>query len=359
MAIISRLKETSAKRAVAYAATAGVVALGAIAGAFWIGGPASGANGRRPGVVTTAAAFSSKPLNTVTPVTTATYNLTLSATLESGKTVTVTGNGQVDFANDSASSTLSVPPLLAVGGGTGSTSSNARIDVQVVLVGGTLYATVPGITTLFAGTPWVSYALPKRIAANEPARFEKAARSLADVGGVLNYVDVHGGKVSPLGTKTINGVTATGYDANVNVANILGSYPAIPKRLVTRVLHVVGANVGVTLYEDSSGRLVQLSSSISRANPAKHGLKSVSIVLNVGGYGSPVSIVAPPAASTTPLSPAMLNSVRSLVRSSVGDLGLRHGRHNGHGHRHGHRHAELCSTNSPAPSCTRMHRAAL
>lgn len=315
MSFVRGIRGTSLRRTVMYATMAGVVALGGVAGAFWIGGTASGATGRRQRAVTQAALSKSISLSTVAPVTTATFNFTVSVTRHSGQVVTATGNGQVDFANQSASGTLTFPSDLGLGGVGGPTSSTSTTQAQFVITAGTVYASVPGVTTLLGGKPWISYALNAKMVAKEPSAFNTAARLLADVGGVLGYVKSHGGTVSSLGSRTINGVSANGYQVQVNVAKTLEAFAPIPRRVVRRAVHVTGATVSATVWEDSSGRLVQASSSVNSAVGAKHGLKNVSATLNVGGYGTPVSIVAPPAASTTALSPGALKLIRAFVGS--------------------------------------------
>ena len=208
-----------------------------------------------------------------------------------GGSFEVTGSGQADFAHDAGSATLSLPAP---------PSGGSPTPIQAELVGGTVYASVPFLASFFGGKPWISDALP---AADGPAissGFTQVATEVGDAASIVSVLQAHGASVHSLGSATVNGVAATGQEADVDVAKALAAVPGLPAGLKQGALGAIGASVPVRVWADAQGRLVELSSAVT-LDLGRLGSHPVTVTVDVSGYGSPVTIGAPDPAQTAPL----------------------------------------------------------
>ncbi|MGA2521103.1 MAG: hypothetical protein ABSG81_09830 [Acidimicrobiales bacterium] len=245
------------------------------------------------GLATGAFARAKRPVHTVaasTPVSTAslTFSAQVSGLTKRGATLSVTGSGQVDFANDAASLSVTLPAGLSsfLPGGS---SSPAVIDV--VLSGGTVYAEVPGLSAL-TGTPWISVALPSGVTSSLSGAFGTAASALGNVGAILAFVQSHHGHVVSLGSKTVNDVSASG-------DRITGQ--------------VDGFRVQADVWADSSNRVVQAGGT------ATHGRLALAATVDLGQYGAPVTITVPSSSQVTAIP---LSTVEQFLGGFLGKMHL-------------------------------------
>jgi hypothetical protein len=233
-----------------------VAALGAGA-VFGLVGNAGAASGR----ATTVSHATGAP--------TARFNFSVSVKGLSPTTVTITGSGQADAATDAASLTVQLPAAVAklLPGGTA-----APEVVKAELVSDTVYLNVPGLTAL-VGKPWIAVSIPAADRSEVSGIFSKVASALGDVNAIVALAHSHHATVTSLGTSTVDGVTATGH------------------KIVTTVAHGK-AGVSADLWADSSDRLVQADAQVTVTTKKHHA--DITAALNLGHYGAPVTITAPP-----------------------------------------------------------------
>jgi hypothetical protein len=185
--------------------------------------------------------------------------------------VTVTGSGQADPKNHAVSLDVNMPAAVArlIPGGSATPET-----VQVVLSGGTIYADIPGLAPL-VGEPWISVALPSKTTVHRGAGMAKMATALGNVNAIVAFAQAHHATVASLGNATVDGVPVTGHRIVATLS---------PKGRV----HTVTAS----LWSDGSDRLVQADLTATASTPA--GSVGVSAVVNLTGYGAPVTISVPP-----------------------------------------------------------------
>jgi hypothetical protein len=232
-------------------------------------------------VSTASASGSSKVVShkAASAVTTADLNFTLSVSGVAASPVTVTGSGEVDFGNDAASLTVTIPAALAqmIPGG-----SDSPETVNAVLSDGTVYLEVPSLASI-VGEPWISVALPTKATTALPGGFTKVASALGDVNTIITFAQKHHATVTSLGTATVNTVQATGNQ-------IAGSYTT--KKGTT--LTLTGS-----VWADASNHLVQGNLSVS--GTGAKGPVGVTATVNLSGYGTPVTVTVPPSSEVKPV----------------------------------------------------------
>jgi hypothetical protein len=234
--------------------TAGVIGVGATFGL--VGGAGASSRSAR-----------SAHLSAATAVTTTSFSFSASVSGPSS-TVTVSGTGQADFTNHTASFRVDLPAAVAklIPGG-----SAAPEVVNAVLSGGTVYVQVPSLATE-VGEPWVSVTLPNKVLARA-ALLTKVASALGDVSAIDTFAQSHHATVTSLGSATVDGVDVTG------------------TKFVATLPHRGGRTLTASVWADSSDQLVQANVSIS-AGAAKGSL-GVTATANFTGDNAPVTITVP------------------------------------------------------------------
>src|SRR5215472_3527872 len=105
--------------------------------------------------VTPGAGAATKTQAVNPPCKTATYNISVSSPTQSGFSLSI--SGQADFTADAATANVTLPADFPISFLAGST-------LQVVLVGGTVYVSLPpAFGGFFGGSSWVSLALPSNL----------------------------------------------------------------------------------------------------------------------------------------------------------------------------------------------------
>jgi len=230
------------------------------------------------GLATGAFARAKKPVHTLPvsgpPVTTAsfTFSATVRGLIRRAGPMTLTGSGEADFTNDAVSASITLPAALAARLPGGATSSAV---VQAVLSGGTVYAEVPGLSTL-VGEPWISVALPSSVTSGIPGAFSTVAAALGDVNEILNFASSKHAKVVSLGSSIVDATPVTG------------------DRITGRI---DGFGLNATVWANSAGQLVEATIGVAHGASA-NGL-AISATVDLSGYGAPVTITVPPPSQVT------------------------------------------------------------
>jgi hypothetical protein len=189
----------------------------------------------------------------------------------------------------------------ATGGGSSIGQSQVVIDNDVAYVelGAPLASELP--------TPWVSTPLN-----SSSAQQSTGISSTADLSSVFAGLAKVGDTVSDDGTVTLNGASTHEYTVSASqsteqqqVESVLKALPNADASALSAV-SVGGYHVNVYIGSDGYIDEVDLNTSISTTQ----GSESLSLRLDLSGYGQPVSVTVPPANEVTPLS--------SLTKSFLG-----------------------------------------
>lgn len=223
--------------------------------------------------------------------------------------VSVSGGGAVDLSARTAQAQVNVPAALAShlpGAG------DAATAVDLVLSGGTLYVSYPGLAGVDGGRPWVSVAVP--------ATIEKVATQVApvlyqaatEVSEIVAFARAHGATVTPLGTAVVDGVTATGTQITATVSGLTAARDTAPapahragvRKIAKALAQVVkqtslSGGLTVDLWADAADHLVRLTATAG----------GVSVQADLSGYGTPVSVTVPPPSATRPVPASVVAGV--------------------------------------------------
>jgi len=285
------------------------------------------------GLTATGLTALAAPAGAATTVSTVHFSFSAQAGAE-GKSYTVTGTGQADLSDGQASIQATLPSLSDLGLPIGGTSPTT---LDVVVDKGTLYVSIPGVTDLL-GAPWLSFTAPASDGSAGGAG--QLASALGDVPSLVSDLSAYG-TTSSLGTKTIDGTTATGTKVTVDVAKAL-SGANLPKGAGQAAAAV--STVPVSLWADASGRLVEASTAIDATTTAGSG--TLTATVDFTGYGDPVTVTVPPASQTKSLAKGDLRQLLGGLGALGGSTttGLVEGRtllaalasHGAHHHHHAH-----------------------
>jgi hypothetical protein len=232
-----------------------------------------------------------------------TADVTLSGTVQaSGQTLSLGGQGQVDFATSDMS--LNV----------GASSSGGSLTEHEVLAGGNIYLQLVvnghNLAAAIGGRHWLQ--VPYAQAGSPAVTNGSPAWS-------LSLLKQKGARVTSLGTRSIDGRTCSGYAVTPTRQTVLAGAQAEWTRLglshaqTSTALQTLqrAAPPTVTVWFDSQRKLAcQMNIDMQVGNPTSSGSGSVQMVMDFTHYGVPVN-VTPPAPSDTV-------SLRQLVQ------GLRH-----------------------------------
>jgi hypothetical protein len=249
--------------------------------------------------------------------TTASFGLALGVTKGSTTSV-ITGQGAINFSTGDLTATVTVPA-----GAAGSSSSAEK--VQVVVDAGTLYVSIPGLASVLGGKQWLSFSLSATAAASVTKDTQSLASELANVRGIVSSARSSGATVTSLGTRTINGVRALGYQLTVHTSGASSLAPGLSGALGSQAnaaLKGLPATVPVRVWADSRNRLVRVSTVVT-VKPKGSTSERLAVTFNVLAYNAPVTVTAPPASSTGQLPAGVLQQLLGGLKSgSLGASGL-------------------------------------
>ncbi|HXW88740.1 MAG TPA: hypothetical protein VEJ42_10825 [Streptosporangiaceae bacterium] len=218
-----------------------------------------------------------------------TADMSLLGTVQSqGRTLTISGTGQIDFSTNAMALDVNV-------GGSGQ-----PLTEKEILVNGNLFVALPTSTALASLTghrAWIQMPASQSGSANLAG---------SDPLSSLSVLEQQGASVQVLGTEDVGGVSCTGYavtptkQATIDAAKTefakLGYSPAVTGQLLTMVQGTSPPTV--TIWLDSRGLVREMSESLGVQASGPGSGVSVSMVIDVSGYGSPVAITAPPPSQT-------------------------------------------------------------
>jgi hypothetical protein len=200
-----------------------------------------------------------------------------------GQTVTLSGTGQIDFSTDAESLTehASLPSQLGDG----------QLVEKEILADGYLYVALNigavNPVRMMSGRDWIQ----------APVRFS-SSQSLAnsDPRAALVLLEQHGATVRVLGTKSLGGVTCTGYAVTPSRQAMMA---AVQKEISALKLSASEAGLvrsfappTITVWLDAHGVLHQMSVGLQLGGLTGTAV-SGSVTETFSNYGAPVQITAP------------------------------------------------------------------
>jgi hypothetical protein len=213
-----------------------------------------------------------------------TADMTLNGTVQvAGRTVAVNGTGQIDFSTNAMAFDATIlgpgPPL----------------SEKVILVGGNLYLAASLGGTGQAAADWTQLPASEWGAENVVG---------SDPMPTLLVLEQEGVSVRALGTRSVDGVSCTGYavtpskqamiEAARTQAARLGYSAAVTGELLSQVQGTSPPTV--TVWFDAQGLLRETSENLSVPAGGSSAAASGSVVIDFSNFGSPVRITAPTSA---------------------------------------------------------------
>jgi hypothetical protein len=216
----------------------------------------------------------------------------------SGRPVTVTGSGAIDFADKAVDVTATV---------TGE-------QVEVRELHDTVYVKLPAATrSLLGGKTWAS-----ADTASLGALLGSGGSSLSgnlDPTDTLNYLEqVDAGTLHEVGPATIAGTPTTEYTATIDLRKVAAAEGGSAGTAITSLIKQTGqSSLPVTVWLDAKGVVRQLRV----ATRAAGSTPAVTSTVTLSDFGTPVSVTAPPAAQTTDLTSLLKTKLGAALGSTT------------------------------------------
>ena len=218
-------------------------------------------------------------VNTTMADRTAHISMDMSVHAPSG-TVTGTGTGGIDFTGNAMQMQVTAGP------------ADQQITVQAIYLGGLIYENVPGIDQVVPGKSWVSIDLSSLASAGQSTA---SLGSTDNPAAMLRLLTQQGNTVVPLGSSSIDGTSVQGYSVTLNSAAIKNQIATakLPSWMTAALSHVDIGDTTFDVYVDGSGLLRRTTIALTET-VGSSGKTNVDESLDFSGYGSPITVTAPP-----------------------------------------------------------------
>jgi hypothetical protein len=259
----------------------------------------------------TSAAGASKTTPKTPPVTTsANFTIDLQLSMPAHYTLDVHSTGEADFVHHDVTMSVAVPTagLHSSDIGQGVPPAKGSIELHAEWVNGQAYLTVPtSLRALAGGAQSLSYATPASTAHEVNTAISQTAVAVTYAHILVDTLAGHAAQ-HHAGTKMIDGVTATGTQVDLKLAQLLKIVPGLSLAMTKDIKRMAGTEIPVTVWFDHSGRLVEATMAAS----SKSKLGSISGTVQFSNFNAPVTITAPPAGTVKPISKGELALLKSV-----------------------------------------------
>ena len=212
-----------------------------------------------------------------------TAHLTLTVTASAdGTSFTAAGTGSADFSQDAMALDASV------------SAEGQHISLNEIMVAGTLYEGIPGISLVEPGKSWVSADI-SQFANDATSGTAGALGTGDDPVATLHMLAQQGNTVTSLGPSTVDGDAVQGYAVTIDKAAVQKELSAasVPAWLRQSLHGLDFSGFNVRVYVDDQGQLRREVVGMS-LTVASHTV-SLSATVDFSDYGAPVDVSAPPA----------------------------------------------------------------
>jgi hypothetical protein len=190
--------------------------------------------------------------------------------------LSVTGGGVYSFAQKTGRFTIEIP----------ATGQSPATTLEFRQIGNDLYLSAPRLAAIDGGKPWVHVDVSQFEQHQSQSSGPAGALSTGDPTQVLQMLQQLGGSVTEVGHADIDGVSTTEYQGQIDLTkSTTGSTIVSPQMALALGLQ----NVPVDVWVDNQGRARQVATSFTVI-----GL-TVKAQEELGSFGTPVSVSAPPA----------------------------------------------------------------
>lgn len=223
--------------------------------------------------------------------------------------ITATGTGRFDRPARSGSIRFnmdlsSIPQASAALGG-------GQLQLQEILSGTTIYIKLPGALAGripgASGKPWFKLDLVKAGAASGIPGIGSLLNNptSTDPSQLLQYLRATSGSVTSLGTTQVNGITTTGYRAEVNLDKVPDALPAADQAQAKQAIAGIEKSTGlhqipVEVWIDGQNLVRRMQVSFNASLPTGQNL-DIRINADILHYGPQPPPVLPPADQVTDL----------------------------------------------------------
>ena len=194
-----------------------------------------------------------------------------------GDQITATGDGAVDFANNTSQATFTYAGASQLDG----------VQLQEVFAGGNVFLSMPEISQLVPGKSWISAPV---------AASNSISPGSTNPTAIFKMLTSEGSNVTPLGPSTIGGEAVQGYHVAISSADLMegvdrADLPPSAGQEVKSLFGNAGVQMSVYVGDDTHLlRRVTFSMHVSVASTSV----SAQATEDISNYGAPVSISAPP-----------------------------------------------------------------
>jgi hypothetical protein len=276
----------------------GIVVLGSLA-ALGTASFDAGATGSGAGPRGEAARASSTSTAVATSVS---FAVDVHAHTPTQRTVHLQVEGQMNFVTHTLTATVTRPSaalhLSATNAEVDPTGDTMRLHTE--WVGRQAYLSVPTPWTALAGGAH-TLSLP-----TSPALQRMVTTALTQSAVALSYAKILlkdlTGHQTPhrLGSRTIQGVVATGSRVLLTLPQLLKLVPELSPTMTKNVASMADATIPATVWVDRQGRLVEVALAASKGSAAW-----VTGTVQFSDYGAPAKVTVPPAAAVKPITPPL------------------------------------------------------
>jgi hypothetical protein len=192
-----------------------------------------------------------------------------------------TGTGSIDFTNNA----VALQVQISVDG--------QQESIGELYLGGVIYESIPGLSTITPGKSWVSIDLSALQSADAQNPTTEGLGNNPDV--MLKMLAQQGNTVVALGPSTVDGVAVNGYSVTINPASVAQQLKKdnLPAWMQESVSGLKVHDVSLKVFIDNSGLLRSMETQLSESTTAA-GSVGFDETVGFSDYGTPVSVTAPP-----------------------------------------------------------------
>jgi hypothetical protein len=215
-----------------------------------------------------------------------------------GKTVHMTGDGDVDFRNRQASMTFDVGDLLRASGLPAAANERWTVVTQGLIV----YMHAPTLSQQLPGAKaWLKLDVEKLAQSRNVNLGQFRQLTQNDPTQMLQYLKAASGRIDKVGTEDVRGVQTTHYRANVDLDRVADQAPPDLRKTYRASIQSLKQGLGtdkipVDVWVDGKSLVRRLSEHLPIA-----GGGDVDFAVDFYDFGTPVTVSAPPASETLDL----------------------------------------------------------
>jgi hypothetical protein len=284
------MKEKDWRQLTRYLATR-VVGLAALGGIATLGVGTLGAG---------TANGASKAQTETTPVATSvSFTMNLRVTLPGQYATELHAHGKTDFVHHAMEASVTLPPVglhASQPESAGTLLGPKPLVLQALWVDGHAYVLVPAsLAALVGGAKALSIPVPATDANKVATAFTQSSVALSYAHLLLSELAQHQ-QQHRMGTRTIDGVSASGTEVDLTLAQLLKVVPGLSPAMSDESQALEQTSIPVTVWVDHKGRLVEVAMAATNSS-----VGSVSGTVQFFDYDGSVTVAAPAAGTVKPI----------------------------------------------------------